>query len=81
MDQLKEAIEKIVTDQLYRLIVSKPFVKDEITKVVVRPVMIKGQLLFQETSYVGTKVLHHNYSDREMGERLQHYLQEEFGQL
>lgn len=81
MDQLKEAIEKIVTDQLYRLIVSKPFVKGEITKVVVRPVMIKGRLLFQATSYVGTKVLHHNYSGREMVERLQHYLQEEFGQL
>ena len=46
MDQLKEAIVKIVTDQLYRLIVSKPFIKGEITKVVVRPVMIKGQLLF-----------------------------------
>ncbi len=81
MNKLREAISRIVTEQLYRIIVSKPFIKGELTKVSVRPVMIRGELLFQETRYVGTKVLHQNYEAGKMQDRLVQYLTEEFGQL
>lgn len=81
MDKLEQAVRQIVTERLYRIIISKPFYKDELSKIVVRPVMIKEELLFQETRYVGNKVLHENYSAPDMQDKLISYLQENFGQL
>lgn len=79
--KLQKAISQIVSEQLYRIIVSRPLVKGESTKVTVRPVVIRGELVFQETRYVGTKVLHENYDAEKMKEKLVRYLQKEFGQL
>lgn len=81
MDKLREAVSQIITERLYRIIVSNPFTKGELAKVAVRPVMIRGELLFQETQYVGTKVLHQNYEAGKMQDKLVQYLTEEFGQL
>lgn len=79
--KLRETMPQIVSERLYRIIVSRPFGKGELTKVTVRPVVIRGEPVFQETRYVGTKVLHENYDAEKMQDRLIRYLKEEFGQL
>ncbi len=78
---MHRAISQIVSERLYRIIVSRPLIKGELTKVTVRPVVIRRELIFQETRYIGTKVLHENYDAEKIQDRLVHYLQEEFGQL
>lgn len=79
--KLRKAVSQIVSDRLYRIVVSRPLVKGELTKVTVRPVVIRGELHFQETRYVGTKVLHENCDADKMQNQLVHYLSGEFGQL
>lgn len=79
--KLQKAISQTVSERLYRIIVSRPLVKGELTKVTVRPVVIRGEMVFQETRYVGTKVLHENYDAEKMKDKLVRYLKEEFGQL
>ena len=57
---IHECLEKYMNEFLSSFIMSGP--KSEgVTKIKVRPVMIKDELLFQATEYVGTKVLHKNY--------------------
>lgn len=81
MDKLEQAVSRVITERLYRIIVSRPFYKGELTKIVVRPVMIKKELQFQETRYVGNKVLHENYNTSDICNQLIGYLKESFGQL
>ncbi|MBQ3543779.1 MAG: SAM-dependent methyltransferase [Lachnospiraceae bacterium] len=48
-------------NNVLRIIISNPRVKDGIVKIKVRPVMINGELMYQATEYVGTQVFHSNY--------------------
>lgn len=79
--KLEGAVLQAVSERLYRIVVSRPLVKGELAKVTVRPVVIRGELLFQETRYAGTKALHENYDAGTMQTRLIRYLSGEFGQL
>lgn len=51
------------------------------TKVKVRPVLLKGSLFFQATEYCGEKVLHHNYEQEEMIQKIADYLNGLFRQV
>lgn len=79
--KLQKAVSQIVSDQLYRIIISKPLMQGDLKKVTVRPVVIRGELFFQETRYIGTKAVHENYDADRMKKRLVQYLNGEFGQL
>lgn len=58
--QTEELLQSTVDEGLYRIILSNPRHKDGEYKAVIRPVMIGGRLMFQKTTYVGTKVYHEN---------------------
>lgn len=79
--KLQETAARIVSDRLRRIIVSRPLTKGELTKVMVRPVLIRGGILFQETRYIGTKAVHENYDAVRMQNQLVCYLSGMFGQL
>ena len=55
--------------------------EDGIFKKKVRPVMMKGTLLFQITSYAGKQVFHENLSAVEAGDQLAEDMRERFAQL
>lgn len=57
---IQECLEKYLDEKLTSFIVSGPK-SDAVSKIKVRPVLIKGKLTFQATEYVGTKVIHKNY--------------------
>ncbi len=59
-EQLEKLMRETVDDRLYQIILSNPREKDGVFKIKIRPVMVKGRLLFQQTRYEGTKVLHEN---------------------
>ena len=59
-EQLEKLMRETVDDRLYQIILSNPRDRDSVFKIKIRPVMVKGRLLFQQTRYEGTKVFHEN---------------------
>ena len=59
-EQLEKLMWETVDDGLYQMILSNPRDKNGVFKIKIRPVMVKGRLLFQQTKYEGTKVFHEN---------------------
>ena len=61
MTDLKEFLNKYTDKNLRRMILSNARSKEGISKIQVRPVEIKGRLVYQATKTLGTKELHENY--------------------
>jgi len=80
MDELLKVLKETINQDLFQIILSNTRDANQATKVKVRPVKIKEQLLFQETLYRGTQVFHQNFSEKEMVERIQNYLEGLFKQ-
>ena len=59
--RVTELVREMADERLYQIIVSNPRDREKIAKVKIRPVMLKGNLLFQETAYVGNQVFHRNF--------------------
>lgn len=78
--EVKKLLESTVNGGLYQIILSNAREKDKAFKVKIRPVMLKNELMFQETVYRGTKVFHENYQDLEMIPRIGNYLLQDFKQ-
>ncbi len=79
-EELRKVLEDTLNGGLYQVVISNAREKDKASKVKIRPVMIKEQLLFQETVYRGAQVFHGNYDDVEAMERIENYLYEDFKQ-
>lgn len=79
-EELRDLLNDTLNEGLYQVIISNPRRKEEAFKVKIRPVMLKKELLFQETVYQGTKVFHENYKAMEMASRIENYLQKDFKQ-
>ena len=82
--EMKEELLQVLTDTvnrgLYQIIISNAREKDKAFKIKIRPVMLQGEILFQETVYQGVKVFHTNYKDTEMIPRIEQYLAQDFKQ-
>ena len=86
MEELKERLPEFLSDRLYQIIISNPRSKgeqpgNEISKIKIRPVMVKGEVCFQETVTKGTQVFHENYSKEEALCRIPAHMQDGFRQL
>lgn len=79
-EALRELLQDTVNDGLYRITISNPRKKDKAFKIKIRPVMVKGVILFQETLYDGTKVFHENREAKETVDRVEEQLTSEFRQ-
>lgn len=58
---LKQILDKTINMDLIDIIISNPRVKGQLTKIKIRPVLIRETLCFQATETVGTKAVHKNY--------------------
>lgn len=79
-EALRELLQDTVDDGLYRVTISNPRKKDGVFKIKIRPVMVKGTVLFQESLYEGTKVFHENRENAAMTERIARLLEQDFRQ-
>lgn len=70
MERVREILSECLSEELEQVILSNSADKEYATKIKIRPVMIKGELVFQETLYRGTQVFHNNYGKEEMAERI-----------
>ncbi|MBQ7775393.1 MAG: SAM-dependent methyltransferase [Lachnospiraceae bacterium] len=80
MTTLNELLKQILNKDLGQVILSNSQDKEFASKVKVRPVLIKGELLFQETLYRGTQVFHENYAEEAMAARIEKLLTATFRQ-
>lgn len=83
-ETLEQTIEQIVTAYINRdlisIILSNSIEKEKITKLKVRPVLLKGELLFQSSEYIGTKVMHKNLTKEQAVTYLEDMLKTTFRQ-
>ncbi|MDL2301617.1 SAM-dependent methyltransferase, partial [Lachnospiraceae bacterium OttesenSCG-928-D06] len=79
-EKITELLKNVLNSELEWIILSNPKSGSRISKIKVRPVVIKEELLFQETAYVGTQVLHKNYRKDQMEELICDYMETLFAQ-
>ncbi len=70
MEELQKVLQEVLNADLEHIILSNTIDKEYATKIKIRPVELKGELLFQQTLYRGTQVFHHNYSAGEMAAQI-----------
>lgn len=81
MEQLTSVILEELNENLDYIIISNQRKKDDVTKVKIRPVLLKDELYFQETKTVGKKEIHQNYKKEEVLSHIVTLLKETFKQL
>jgi SAM-dependent methyltransferase len=79
-EQLQALLEDTVDSGLYQIILSNPRDREKAFKIKIRPVMLKEDLTFQQTTYVGTKVFHENYERSEMISHIVGFITDDFKQ-
>lgn len=80
MQELIDILTEAFDEKLNQIILSNSKDKEKIGKVKIRPILLKEELLFQETSYVGTKVYHANFTKDEILKRVLGYMEDTFKQ-
>ncbi len=78
--ELSRLLEEILNIDLQQIVLSNSRDKARGTKVKVRPVLIKEEVLFQETLYLGTQVFHENLEKDKMQERILERMRDLFRQ-
>lgn len=61
MDKLKELLDKYINEGLKKIVISNARRKDGASKLQVRPILVKGELVYQITRTEGQKELHENF--------------------
>lgn len=75
MEQIREILVSCLNEELVKIIISNPRKKDGMLKIQIRPVMVRGKLVFQASEYYEKKVYHHNLSAVEMTERILQWME------
>ena len=81
MKTLKEYLEKQINEQLKQAVLSGKRKGEGPSLIKVRPVEIKGRILYQASSTEGTQIFHKNYEREEVLEFLEKEITENFTQL
>ena len=80
MKELQDLFRQTLSSDLIQMTLSGTMDLNRAEKVKVRPVLIKDELLFQETLYCGKQVFHENLNSDEMAVRLAGYMEGLFRQ-
>ena len=79
-EQLEKLLRETVDEGLYQIILSNPRDKNGAFKIKIRPVMVKGRLLFQQTTYEGKQVFHENLDQAAVIRHIEVVLERDFKQ-
>ena len=80
MEELKILLQKILNKDLQQIILSNSRHPEQTQKVKIRPVLLREELLFQETAYRGPQAFHENFTAEQLTDRICTALQEQFRQ-
>lgn len=81
MKTIQEFLENQISEDLILAVLSGSRKKDIPTRVRIRPVELKGRILYQASSTVGQKVLHSNYTREELLSYMEQCLSGDYSQL
>ena len=81
MDKLKELLDKYINEGLKKIVISNARRKDGASKLQVRPILVKGELVYQITRTEGQKELHQNFDKESVVAYLVCQIEENFKQL
>jgi SAM-dependent methyltransferase len=77
---IKNIFEETVNQDLISIIISNSKEKNKISKIKIRPVILKGELYFQVSEYIGNKIFHNNYQKNLLIDRLPSWFDDLFRQ-
>lgn len=80
-EKLKEQLPAFVDCNLAEMIISNPLKKQDITKIKIRPVLLKQELVFQASTFKGKQVFHENLKKEEVVRKCFEWLKHDFGQM
>lgn len=80
MNELISLLQETINPNLTQIILSNSRDPERASKAKIRPVIIKDEILFQETLYRGAQVFHENFTAEEMCLRIDEYMQNLFKQ-
>ena len=78
MEEIRQLCEECINKELYQIIISKAKKTAESSKVKVRPLLLKGRLMYQVSETRGAQIFHHNLNRDELIEEVISYLNEDF---
>lgn len=81
MMRIEELLNTYINEQLHRIVLSNARTKEGVSKIKIRPVLIKGTLVYQCTQTHGPKEIHKNYEKKEVIPYIIHEMNENFRQL
>ncbi|MBO5460357.1 MAG: SAM-dependent methyltransferase [Ruminococcus sp.] len=76
MEEIKVLLQEVFNINLIQAIISNPRVKDNVLKVKIRPIEMRGTLFFQFESFTKTQAFHENLNLESAVEKALGYLQE-----
>ncbi len=80
-EKLKSKLDRYINANLKEIIVSNARKKEGVTKVKVRPVLLKNELVYQVSSFKGKQVFHENVDAVALIDKCMDWLQNDFGQM
>ena len=81
MIEVRNFCKECIGTDLYQIIISNSKGQKEISKVKIRPIMLKGQILFQVSETKGAQIFHTNKNKEELTDCIVKYMEEDFKQL
>jgi len=81
MENLYHTLEECLSDRLLTAVISGARKKEGPTKVKIRPLLKKGDLIFQAAAQIGKQEFHENLDKAEAIQKITGYLMNDFGQL
>lgn len=73
MEQLKNAFLQSINEQLLLVIISNLRKKDGVTKIKIRPLLMKGNICYQEESFTNNQAFHKNITEEELISNIDDY--------
>lgn len=81
MTEIEKLCEEHLGEKLYQIIISNPKSNSEITKVKIRPIKVREEILFQISEWKNNQIFHNNLNKKETIEKIEGYLLNDFKQM
>ncbi len=78
MEEIRTLCEECIGENLYQIIISKAKNPESLGKVKIRPLMLKGKLMYQVSEIRGSQIFHVNLQKEELTRRILEYLSKDF---
>lgn len=78
MEKLRELLDDIMNEELRQIILSGRRAEEAYTKIKIRPVKKKDELIFQAAAWDGKKEFHFNYGKEDMLFQILNWMEHDF---